>query len=237
MSLNEPQRATRRVTKLEKRVTIIVLLMLAFLAFCVFTSLKLKSDQMKTGDHTRHIMGALLTYASDYNGYYPDSVKAREGLTANAAFRETFKEGLIEDESTFGGRYSRFVPDNNIGSSPDFDQALQAGENHWMMTAGHTNATSVLIPILFENAVDATWPPRWLPPSYFAYGYSEVTSTPPPRGRCWPDGTLLVTKNDSSTASIKLVEKDGFMHLPDSLLKPEGWAPLPAMKLLDVEEK
>lgn len=225
------------MTKLEKRVTVIVLLLLAFLGFCVFTSLKLKSAQMTTGDNARHIYGMLLTYASDHNGYYPDSVKAREGLTANAAFREIFKEGLIEDESIFGGLYSRFVPDNSIGSEPNFEQALQAGENHWMMTAGNTNTTAVIIPIFFENTVDATWPPRWLPPSYFSYGYSEVTSTPPPRGRSWPNGTILVTKNDGSTQAMKLVEKDGFMHLPDSYLKPEGGWAIPPMKMLDVEEK
>ena len=36
---------------------------------------------------------------------------------------------------------------------------------------------------------------------------------------------------------VKLVEKDGLLHLPDEILKPEGKEPLPNMKLLDVEVK
>jgi prepilin-type processing-associated H-X9-DG protein len=99
-------------------------------------------------------------YASDHDGRYPvgwqhgtsvapaDSTCVTE---ANTAFRELLGTGIVKDERIFYRRADKplawyrklFAPaprflvgDNNLGKSPDFDNALAAGENAYVYFSG-----------------------------------------------------------------------------------------------------
>jgi hypothetical protein len=195
-----------------------------------------KSNQMKGGSNARQIIGLMMTYASDNEGHYPDHGKDLSKLTANAALRTLVQEGLVQDESIFGCPGSRFMGDKNLGEAPDYAQALEAGENHWMMIANQSNTTPAHYPVLLENGADVSWPPRWLPEtSYVARRFAEWTGEHPPRGRSWEKGTILVGFNDASIQTVKLELQDGLLALPESVLKPEGKEPLPELRILDVE--
>jgi hypothetical protein len=240
MSLNEPEKPKKGCSCFQLGVMMGVLVLLLGVMYAGWVSIiYVKRDQMRAGSDARQLVGLLLTYAADYNGQFPDAKLNPESLTANVAFRELFKEELIRDEFIFGCPYSTFIPDKNIGTAPDYKQALEPGENHWMMVAGLTTASPPNTPLLLENSVDVSWPPRWhLAKSAFSHWLNHTFSfSPPARGRSWSDNTILVTKMNGSLETVKLVEKDGFLYLPDSILKPEGKEPLSNMKLLDVEEK
>lgn len=205
--------------------------------------MSVRALQMKAGSNARQITALMMTYAADYNGLYTDAGLPQDSLTANAAFRELVKEGLVLDEMIFGCPYSSFIPDKDMGPAPDFPKALEPGENHWMMVAGQNNTTPGTHPLIIENATDATWPPKWLPgateiPEAFRHPFLDWLPKPPqPPGRSWKGNTIMMGYNDASVIAVPLVKKDGLMHLPDSVLKPKGLPPLPNFKLLDVERK
>ena len=107
-----------------------------------------KANQMKATNNCRQILMAMKAYAADHNGDYP------RGATANAAFRELVKEGILEDERIFGSPCSPFLPDGNVGQAPDFAEAVGPGENHWMLVDGLNEKSEGMLPVVFENAVD-----------------------------------------------------------------------------------
>lgn len=243
MNENEPEKPKAGCGCLMWTVAGIAVVLLLSLMMPSHGRMSVRALQMKAGSNARQITGLMMTYAADYNGLYTDAHLPQEGLTANAAFRELVKEGLVQDETIFGSPYSSFIRDKDLGAAPDFPKALEPGENHWMMVAGQNNTTASYYPIILENAVDGTWPPRWLPgpleiPEVFRHPFlGWLPQSPPPPGRSWKGNTILMTCNDASMETVKLVEKEGQPHLPDGILKPKGAAPLPNFKLLDVERK
>lgn len=159
-------------------------------------------------------------------------------------FRELVKDGLVQDETIFGSPWSSFIPDKEIGSAPDYPKALEPGENHWAFVGGMSNTSLPHFPLIIESTVDGKLPPKWLlppeaEPSWFARQFRSEKKLFPRAvpGRTWGGGTIIVARNDASVEPVKLTERDGFMHLPESFLKPEGKEPLPPLKLLDVERK
>jgi hypothetical protein len=83
---------------------------------------------------------ALRLYAIDHEGRFP---VGRDGATH--AFRELIAGGYLTDESLFfvpGSAWHDEAPlrrpDNDIGTKPDFAQALERGENHWAYVSGLT---------------------------------------------------------------------------------------------------
>lgn len=242
MNANEPEKPKKSWGSLQWGVVIGTVILVIYWLVSSIQMQYVRAPQMKAGSNVRQIVSLLMTYASDNNGLYPDAAMTAEGLTSNAVFRELFKEGLVGDETIFGGLYSRFQPDKNIGPAPDFPQALEPGENHWMMMAGQDGTTASPHPLIFENTVDATWPPRWLkspskPPAVFFSHHFINLKSPPPRGRSWPGGTILMARSDASVETFRLVEREGFLHLPESTVNPQESLPLPVSRLLDVEDK
>lgn len=148
---------------------------------------------MQASSNCRQILITLKSYAGDHNGLYP------EGRTANEAFRELFKAGLLEDERAFTAATSPFEPDNNIGDEPNFDEALKAGENHWAMTGGVKDSDNGNMPLVFENPVRAEWPPRW---NANAAGQKK-------EGRAWKSGRIVIGRNDGSVAGEALNSAKG----------------------------
>lgn len=138
------------------------------------------------------------------------------------AFRKLFKSDVVQDERVFRSERSPYIPDGEIGSAPDFSKALEPGENHWMLVAGLSNASPDRTPLFFENALDTSWPPKWLP-GFFMHHV---------RGHSWRGKGIVVGFNDGSTLLIPLKKQGDYLTLPDDVL--EG---LPSLKVLDIEER
>ncbi len=164
---------------------------------------------------------AVKIWANENADKYPDS-RFGEKATANMAFRELLKSEILQNEYLFGAPRSPFIPDGEIGSSPDYSKALQPGENHWMLVAGLSTKSPGRTPFIFENALDTSWPPKWLP-GYFMHHV---------RGRSWRGKGIVVGFNDGSNYLVPLKKQGDYLTLPDYVL--EG---LPSLKVLDIEER
>jgi prepilin-type N-terminal cleavage/methylation domain-containing protein len=193
----------RGFTLIELLVVITIIAIIASLAVPTYNLITVKANQMKGGSNCRQIIGLMMTFASDNNGLYPDSVTnpvtGSIALTSNDAFRMLVQDGLVQDETIFGCPGSIFMPDKNIGIAPTYDQALIAGENHWAMTQGQSNTSSSIMPVVFENPVAAGWPPQW----------NADAAGKPVAGRAWQGGTILIGKNDASVETVKLMAAQG----------------------------
>lgn len=109
-----------------------------------------KGNQLKASHHCRQIIMAMKFYAEDHNGQYPT------GVTANEAFRQLIQDELLPDERIFGSPVSRYNPDGNIGSAPDYAQALIPSELHWMLVDGMHLKSPGTQALVFENSLDTT---------------------------------------------------------------------------------
>lgn len=145
---------------------------------------------MQATNNCRQIIISLKAYAADHQGRYPD------GTTANEAFRELIKSGQLEDERVFSAPASPFVPDNDLGETPDYGKALAPGENHWAMTKGLTDESDGNTPAVFENPAVKSWPPQW---------DTRIVGRAQP-GRVWKGGKIIVGRNDGSVSVEKLNE-------------------------------
>ena len=221
--MNEPEKPKKGWAWQIWLAVLVVIGLLFYLAMPNHGRVHRGTYQYKGINNARQIIGLIHVYAADY-GTYPDHGLDHSNLTSNRAFRPLFSEGLIMDESIFGCPGSMYAPDKDIGTATEYDQALTAGENHWVLVAGMNTDSPAHYPLLMENAVDATWPPRWLP----------YVPNKPMKGLAWYDDTIIVGFNDGSVQKVKLVERDGFLHLPKSILEPKGKTPLPVMKILDI---
>lgn len=179
------------------------------------------SKESHASHHAREIVTCLKIWANDNEGKYPDS-KLGERATSNMAFRELYISDYVQDEGIFGAPRSRFVPDGKLGSAPGYAQTLEPGENHWMLLAGLSTKSPGRTPLFFENALDTSWPPKWLP-GFFMHHV---------RGRSWRGKKILVCFNDSSAMMAPLMRQGDFMTLADDILRD-----LPPMKVLDIEER
>lgn len=201
----------RGFTLIELLVVITIIAIIASLAVPTYNLITVKANQMKGASNCRQIIGLLLSYASDNNGLYPDSVtNPNTGslpLTSNDAFRALVQADLVKDESIFGCPGSRFNPDKNIGIAPTYDQTLIAGENHWAMTQGQSNTSASIMPIVFENPAAAGWPPQW----------NCDAAGKPVAGRAWQGGTIIIGKNDASVETVKLMTAQGASVPPKPL--------------------
>ena len=166
-----------------------------------------KGNITKSINNCRQIAMALKVYASDNNGHYPDFA-VPDAHSSNDVFRVLFKDGVLADERIFGSPVSPFKPDGNIGTAPDFLEALKSGENHWAMTKGISDASPANIPLIFENPSEATWPPKW---------DASLTGQVKP-GRTWSGASVVIGMNDGSVTKMKLDSRFG---------KSAGLKPLP----------
>jgi hypothetical protein len=180
----------------------------------------------------KQIILALRIYAKDHEDEYPDSQK-REFHSANEVFRELFKDRIFMDEHSFGCPTSPFHPDIELGQPPDFAKTLMLGECHWMLLKHQSLSSHPRAPIIIENSLTASWPPRW------------SLETRAIRGRSWPKRKIIIGRNDGSVA-VEQLNEDGTMdwHSKGNLgndgkswidtLSPEQIAKL---SYWDIEEK
>ena len=112
-----------------------------------------------------------------------------------------------------------------MGKAPDFATAVGPGENHWMVVDGLKDTSP---PLIFENALEAAWPPFW-----DGSAYGKVRQ----RGQTWKKGKIILGFNDNSVS----VEKLGGKDLRRQMIQPgmDGksiWDRVPMAKILDIEE-
>jgi hypothetical protein len=168
----------------------------------------------KAISNCRQIITALRIYSGDHDGKYPDA-QVQGARTANTVFRKLFDEGVLDNEMIFGAPVSPFVPDGKIEDTylgpqdTKFAKAVEAGENHWAMTAGLNDSAPGKIPLVYENPVSAAWPPRW----------NADMASKPVRGRTWKKG-IIIGLNDSSVSIQPLASEHG----PSVGLKPDSVA-------------
>lgn len=182
----------------------------------------------------RSIILTLKQYSMDHGSSYP-CAGPTDMVSANQVFRELFKEQIITDERIFGCPASVFNSDNNSGRPPSFEDALRPGECHWMLLRDQTAFSHAKTPLIIENSLNASWPPKW-DVSFWA-GKK--------RGRAWGGKRIIIGRNDGSVAVEKL-RPDGSLdwHSPSNLdehgkswidyLTPEQVAKL---EYWDIEEK
>ncbi|QIF04562.1 type II secretion system protein [Roseimicrobium sp. ORNL1] len=191
-------------TLIELLVVITIIAILASLAVPTFGRIQERGNITKGISNARQIITAMRIYSSDNGGNYMDNAKTGDEGTnpedANAAFRVLFTENILDNELIFGCPVSKFVPDGNIGGKEDTTRkaAVDSGENHWMMTKGLSDSASGSIPLVFENAIDATWNPSW---DVDKKGTNA-------KGRSWSNG-VIIGMNDSSVGIQPLNGKNG----------------------------
>ncbi|RBP46129.1 hypothetical protein DES53_102515 [Roseimicrobium gellanilyticum] len=190
-----------RFTKVEYGVGLLAVTLLGTVACDRISE---RSQITKGISNCRQILVALRIYASDHNGKYPDA-HINGTKTANAAFRQLFEEQILDNEAIFGCPPSPFEPDGKIEDayigpqSTKYGKAVQAGENHWAMTAGLNDSSAGAIPVVYENPVNATWPPKW----------NADVEEKPVRGRTWKNNTVIIGTNDTAVASQPMAAKSG----------------------------
>jgi hypothetical protein len=203
-------------------IVILVGILIVFLAIPTQDVISDKSNQMKATSNCRQIIMAMKAYAADHNGKYPT------GRTANEVFRELVRADILEDERVFGCPLSCYIPDNDVGLAPDFNKAVGPGENHWMVVDGLGDDALASMPVVFENALEATWPPVWDGSPYV--GIRK-------RGQSWERGKIVIGLNDNSV----VVEKLGGADLRRQTVQPglDGksiFDQVPKAVVLDLEE-
>lgn len=198
--------------------------------------------QMKARNNCKQIILSLKQYAKDADSAYPDG-KHPALKSANQVFRELFKEEIITEERIFGCSGSKFNADNEKGRPPNFDKTLLPGECHWMLLKHQTEASHPKAPIIIENSLNASWPPKWDVLQPFSSWWPGNTTQM--KGRSWVGRRIIIGRNDG-TVQLERLRADGTLdwHSPPNLdesgkswidyLTPEQIAKL---EYWDIEEK
>ena len=224
--MNEPEKPKKGWGWLQWGFIIVMSLIGISLIVPTFHGTAVMARQSAAAYNCHQIMMALKVWAAENNGNFPDS-KLPPPVNSNQVLRRLIQNELLQDERIFGAPYSPFVPDGMIGNSPDYTKACEPGENHWMLVAGLSADTKGIYRVIFENALEPIWPPRWRFDSRLK----------PLRGRTWREGTIILGRADSSVDIEKLVKREGGLVLPDNYLKALEKESAPPITILDIEEK
>lgn len=141
----------------------------------------------------------------------PQVLPADPAATANAVFRTLIRAGYVEDERIFSAPLSPYQPDNDLGEAPDYARALEPDEVHWCLFQSEPGSQqSGNLPLVFDNPIDGTWPPKWNP---------KAEGKPLP-GRPLKGGIILFGLSDGSITPVKLVSSaDGLTTLDPASLE------------------
>lgn len=224
--MNEPEKPKKGWSRLQWLVSGIVFILLTALGTAISRFALDEMQSSQCGENGRQILFGLKIWAQEFDGAFPDSSFGK-GATANEVFRQLIKDDVILDETIFGAPQSVFIPDGKIGSHPDYAQTLEPGENHWMLVGGLRVKSPGHTPVFFENAMDATWPPKW--------NSSFLLSKQ--RGRSWRTGRIMMFFVDNSACFVELQKIGDVLGLPPKILKRPGGEIDPPLRILDIEEK
>lgn len=223
--MNEPEKPKKGWGWMQWLCMLLVVCLTPLMASVIHDSvidLAYRGRQAQSG---KDIIFAFKVFANDNGSTFPD-VRAKL-TTSNQAFRELIKHEYVETENLFGGYISPYVSDGFIGGAPEFEKAVQPGESHWVVLGGLTTHTQNAHPVIYENAIDSTWPPKWKPDSA-----NHFT-----RGRVWKGNKVLVGLVDGSISIVKTRQVGDTQTLPESMLLGFDGKPWDDIKVLDVEEK
>lgn len=190
-------------TLIELLVVITIIAILASLSMGAIGKMQEKGQITKAINNCRQIILSIKLYASDEGGRYPDQASGAEASTSNDAFRQLFIAGATQDEKFFGCGASPFIPDGNIGTAPEYTDAVKAGENHWAMMKGLSDSSPGGIPLVFENPASSGADPSW---NADLAGQSK-------KGRTWSGGKVVVGTNDGSVEVQKCAAAAGTVTL------------------------
>lgn len=182
---------------LEWGIVVVVLLLGVLWLSSQFTYAAKTAPQMKAVSDAKQMIIAVKQYAGQNCSDYPHGfeVGATPEHTSNRMFRELFVEGIVTDERIFGCLNTPFVPDGKIGEGPLYSQAMEPGENHWMMLRDQTDTSLGNAPLITENSLTTTWPPRW-----------DLSANGAPRpARAWKGAQIVLGCNDGSVQVCKLL--------------------------------
>ncbi len=128
-------------TLIELLVVITIIAMLAAGAYAGYGALMPGIRAKQAASQATNIYKWLSAYALDNSGAFPI------GDTANLAFREVFKKNIGADEMQFyiaNDPYHNSAPekkpDGDVGREPEYEQALQQGENAFAYCSGLSNS-------------------------------------------------------------------------------------------------
>lgn len=159
-----------------------------------------KGYTLQATNNAQQVMAALRTEP-------PPSFPA--GTSSNKILRTLLQAGYVEDERIFGAPMSPYVPDNDIGDAPDYPKALERGELHWCLFAEAFDDPNGNAPVVFDNPIDGSWPPKW---------NAGAEGRPVP-GRTLKGGKIIVGLNDGSVVPQKLhPQPDGTATADEMLL-------------------
>ncbi len=206
-------------------VLFVCFVLLAVMVMQGWKNIKDMADSDALANRARSIKLVLDAWAADHSGQYPDTV---HGLrTSNQVFRQLFKDDFINDERIFGGMLSPFIADGMTGSPPGYLDACGPGENHWMLLRGVRRSDQMKTPVIFENALDNSWPPKW----------RTDAEMQPMRGRTWLRGKIVMAIQDGSVSTHQLIKVGDHYTLPASMLQTPEEAAVETFEILDIEEK
>ncbi|MDZ4406329.1 MAG: hypothetical protein U1A53_26960 [Prosthecobacter sp.] len=220
---------------LQRGIVIGCVLLLIALSIAALNLFPEMSRQMRAMRNCKSIILALEHWSHDNGMGYPDAWP-NEFKSSNQVFRRLFTDEIITDERVFECPGSVFILDNDVGHPPNYDKALAPGECHWMLLKQQTGAAPQKMPLIIENSLNTSWPPKW--------GLSAPNGVRK-RGQAWSGRQIIIGRNDGSVQVEKLRE-DGTLdwHSPPNLdehgkswidyLTPEEIAKL---SYWDIEEK
>lgn len=223
--MNEPEHPKKGWGCLQWGVVGVLVLLGVGMGESVFRGSIEQMHQYGSAQNARQILMAVKIWAQENGDNYPSALLHLDRRSANTVFRELFRDDILMNDMIFGAPASCFQADGVIGEPPDFSQAVQAGENHWMMVDDMTIASPEHQPLIFENALEASWPPKWQPNSA-----GQLV-----RGRTWRQDKIVVGFNDGHVDVIRLKLSGDHLTLPDQVLAPKGLSPVPTLKVLDIE--
>lgn len=184
-----------------------LLVMVCMMVVALYRWASEKKLRWQTLQSAQGIVIAIKCYAGDTGGSYPDGL-LKMPQTSNRALRRVFQHECADSEAIvngdegaygFGCPNSPFIPDGDIGHSPDYSKALEPGELHWCLVKDVHDSCAGNAPMIFENPNGHTWPPTW---------NCDVANKPVP-GRAWHGGYIMIGRNDGSISFEKLASDKG----------------------------
>ncbi len=150
---------TKGFTLIELLVVISIIAMLAAGAYAGYGKLMPGFRAATAQSKSQAIFKMMQGYATERGGDFPTA----EANDANANLRELFKAKLFD-----GGSEGQFtldadpwckgkkLADGDVGTEPEFEQALDTGECSWTYVRGLTSSSDGKLPILINSGVAGT---------------------------------------------------------------------------------
>lgn len=152
MKVQRSKKGFKGFTLIELLVVISIIAMLAAGGFASYGKIMPGVRANSTAKNAKGIYNWLQAYANDHDQRFPQTESF-----ANDAYRELFKARYLDDEQGFAISNDPWLdkapggdkkPDNELGSEPDFQQALQPGENSWAYVNGLDAASQSNLPLM-----------------------------------------------------------------------------------------